>query len=180
MYVSVYVKSMCSVVADSVIPWTVAHQASRPWNFPGKNTGVGCHFLLQGIFPTLGLNPSLLCLLHCRQILYHCATWEAKERCKSLSLGLSTNSCHSVVHRWRGGPAGRVRAEQADPVSTRNSVLPATSRVTQGSAGIMRVDQVGSIARQALGPHRSVCGLSHPTYSQRTGAGRGCLSGIPQ
>ena len=27
-----------------------------PWNFPGKNTGVGCHFLLQGIFPTQGLN----------------------------------------------------------------------------------------------------------------------------
>ena len=32
-----------------------------PWDFPGKNTGVGCHFLLQGIFPTQGLNP---CLLH--------------------------------------------------------------------------------------------------------------------
>ena len=31
--------------------------------FPGKNTGVGCHFLLQGIFPTKGLNPCLLCLL---------------------------------------------------------------------------------------------------------------------
>ena len=29
-----------------------------------------CHFLLQGIFPTQGLNPCLLCLLHCRQILY--------------------------------------------------------------------------------------------------------------
>ena len=27
------------------------------WDFPGKNTGVGCHFLLQGIFPTQGLNP---------------------------------------------------------------------------------------------------------------------------
>ena len=39
-----------------------------PWNFPGKNTGVGCHFLLQGIFPTQGLNPGLL---HCRQMLYH-------------------------------------------------------------------------------------------------------------
>ena len=25
-----------------------------PWNFPGKNTGEGCHFLLQGIFPTQG------------------------------------------------------------------------------------------------------------------------------
>jgi len=31
---------------------------------PGKNIGVGCHFLLQGIFPTQELNLSLLCLLH--------------------------------------------------------------------------------------------------------------------
>ena len=38
-----------------------------PWNSPGKNTGVGCHFLLPGIFPTQGLNPGLP---HCRQILY--------------------------------------------------------------------------------------------------------------
>ena len=30
------------------------------WDFPGKNTGVGCHFLLQGIFPTHGLKPCLL------------------------------------------------------------------------------------------------------------------------
>ena len=35
-----------------------------PWNFPGKNTGVGCHFLLQGIFPTQGSNPHLLRLLN--------------------------------------------------------------------------------------------------------------------
>ena len=34
---------------------------------PGKNTGVGCHTLLQGIFPTQGSNP---CLLHCGQILH--------------------------------------------------------------------------------------------------------------
>ena len=39
-----------------------------PWNSPGKNTGVGGHSLLRGIFTTQGLNP---CLLHCRQILYH-------------------------------------------------------------------------------------------------------------
>ena len=31
---------------------------------PGKNTGVGCHFLLQGIFQTQGSNTCLLCLLH--------------------------------------------------------------------------------------------------------------------
>ena len=37
-------------------------------NSPGKNTGVGCHDLLQGIFLTQGLNPGLL---HCRQTLYH-------------------------------------------------------------------------------------------------------------
>ena len=38
-----------------------------PWNFPGKNIGVGCHALLQGNFLTQGLN---LGLLHLRQILY--------------------------------------------------------------------------------------------------------------
>ena len=36
----------------------------HPWNFPGKNTGVGCHFLLQRISPTQGFNPCLLCPLH--------------------------------------------------------------------------------------------------------------------
>ena len=39
---------------------------------PGKNTGVGCHSLLQGIFPTQGLKPSLL---HCRTILYWLSQW---------------------------------------------------------------------------------------------------------
>ena len=35
-----------------------------PWNFPGKNSGVGCPFLLQGVFLTQASNPCLLCLLH--------------------------------------------------------------------------------------------------------------------
>ena len=39
----------------------------RPWNSPGENTGVGCHSLFQGIFPTQGWNPGVL---HCRRILY--------------------------------------------------------------------------------------------------------------
>ena len=34
-----------------------------PWDFPGKNTGVGCHALRQGIFPTQGSNSCLLCSL---------------------------------------------------------------------------------------------------------------------
>ena len=45
-----------------------------PWNSPDKNTEVGCHSLLQGIFPTQGWNPGLL---HCRQILCR-VTWEAR------------------------------------------------------------------------------------------------------
>ena len=37
-----------------VTPWTdciLPARLLRPWDFPGKSTGVGCHFLLQGIFP---------------------------------------------------------------------------------------------------------------------------------
>ena len=41
---------------------------SYPWNFSGKNTGVGCHFLLQGIFPTQKSNSHVLHLL---QVIYH-------------------------------------------------------------------------------------------------------------
>ena len=40
----------------------------HPWDFPGKNTGVGCHFLLQGIFLTQESKPGLP---RCRQTLYH-------------------------------------------------------------------------------------------------------------
>ena len=47
---------------------TVVCQAPLSMGFPGKNTGVGCHFLHQEIFPTQGLNPGLL---HCRQTLYY-------------------------------------------------------------------------------------------------------------
>ena len=48
------------VMSNSVTPWTVACQAPRPWNSPSKSTGVGCHALLQDIFPTQWSNPHLL------------------------------------------------------------------------------------------------------------------------
>ena len=57
-----------SVVPDSLRPHGVQPtKLLSPWDFPGKDTGVGHHFFLQGIFPTQGSNPGLL---HCRQILY--------------------------------------------------------------------------------------------------------------
>ena len=49
----------------SGFPAFPAHLRMRPASrAQGKNPGVGCHFLLQGIFPTHGLNPCLFCLLH--------------------------------------------------------------------------------------------------------------------
>ena len=68
---------VCCVVTRSsltlVAPWTTPARLLCPWDFPGKNTGVGCHFWLQGIFPIQGRNMSLLLG---RQILYHSATLE--------------------------------------------------------------------------------------------------------
>ena len=63
---------------------TVAYQGA--WDFPGKNTGMDCHALLQGIFPTQKLKPHLLWLPHWRQNLYHWATWEAPQDPYSASL----------------------------------------------------------------------------------------------
>ena len=59
----------CSAVSDPFVNLsTVAHQAICSWSSPGMNTGVGSHFLLQGIFLAQGSN---LGLLHCRQFHYH-------------------------------------------------------------------------------------------------------------
>ena len=58
-----------SVVSDALQPHGLKHaRLLCPWDSPGENTGVGCHALLQGIFPARRSN---LGVLHCRQILYH-------------------------------------------------------------------------------------------------------------
>ena len=57
-----------SVVSNSLRPHELCPaKLLCPWDSPGKNTGVGCHALLQGIFPTKGLSSGLW---HCRQIIY--------------------------------------------------------------------------------------------------------------
>ena len=65
-WVKVKVAQLCLTLCDPVDcgpPGSSVHGDS-----PGKNTCVGCHALLQGIFPTQGLSPGLQ---HCRRILYH-------------------------------------------------------------------------------------------------------------
>ena len=55
-YALVKVKSL-SRVQLLATPWTTTHQALRPWDFPGKSTGVGCHCLLRIMTPNPGLTP---------------------------------------------------------------------------------------------------------------------------
>ena len=62
----------CSVMSDSL----GHHGLYSLWNSPGKNTGVGSLSLLQGIFPTQGLNPGLS---HCRWILYQLSHRESQQ-----------------------------------------------------------------------------------------------------
>ena len=64
-----WLQQHCYFIAKSCLALlrTAGRQSLCPWDFPGENTGVGCHFLLQGIFLTQGSNPHLL---HCSQTLY--------------------------------------------------------------------------------------------------------------
>ena len=66
--------------------------------FQGKNTGVGCHFLLQSIFLTQGSNPHLLHILLDRRILYQWATWEAQGGAWEVVGG--GNSTHLTGSMW--------------------------------------------------------------------------------
>ena len=73
----VCVLSRFSHVRLSVTLWTIAHQATRPWDSPGKNTGIGCHVLLQGIFLTQGSNQHLYVSCIGRHFFTTSANWEA-------------------------------------------------------------------------------------------------------
>ena len=93
------------------------------WNSPGKNTGVGCHPLFQGIFLTQGSN---LGLLNCRRILYHLSYQE--------SLNRSTNDKGSG---WWGKPVGSKTEkqggrEQLNPVQWQSLKAHSLSHLTPG------------------------------------------------
>ena len=92
--------SVASVMSDSLQPcrlWTT--RLFCPWDSLGKNTGMSCHFLLQGIFPTQESNQEfnyprvLLCLLHCRRIfdLSHLGS-----PCFALDLGLNQSAIYAA------------------------------------------------------------------------------------
>ena len=91
------VKVSCTVVSNSLqFHGLQPIRLLCPWNYPGKRTGVGCHFLLQGIFLTWGSNPGLL---HCRQILTNWATRKAPTHMAS-PLSTSTPECYVCFSWW--------------------------------------------------------------------------------
>ena len=103
-----------SIMSNSLLPYGLyPARLLCPWAFPGKNTGLGCHFLLQGIFPTQGLN---LCLLH----------W----RVDSLPLSHlgSPKKCPSLCNRVRDGRTPLVNEKPS-------LYLVESGRVSKGNDG---------------------------------------------
>ena len=93
-------------------PMDCSHQAPVSMGSPGKNTGVGCHALLQGIFPTRGSNLLLLRLLHwqAERFCTTSATWKAPSQlwvsdssslcptlCDPMDCGLPCSSVHGIL-----------------------------------------------------------------------------------
>ena len=81
-------------------PRTVAYQAPAPMGSSSKNPGVGCHFLLQEIFPTQGLNPGLP---HCRQMLYRLSHQGSPFLCACWVLSRFSRVCLFVI-LWTVAP----------------------------------------------------------------------------
>ena len=101
----------CSVLSDCLRPHRLWPARLRcPWDSPGKNTGVGCHFLLQGLFPTQVSNPSLP---HCRQTLY-CLSHQGSPGEYDTAFNQRSEGCRlekrfeKCVHR--GGPGDFLRS----------------------------------------------------------------------
>ena len=87
--VTVLVTQSCPTVCD---PMDCSPRLLCPWDSPSENTGVGCHALLQGIFPTQGSNLRLLSLQHCRQI------FTTEPPAKPIHLETVT-TCHVVLEK---------------------------------------------------------------------------------
>ena len=81
LYLSTHSERKCESVSRSVVSNSLQPHGLQPnkllclWDSLGKSTGVSSHSLLQGIFPTQGLNPGLL---HCRQFLYQLSHLSSK------------------------------------------------------------------------------------------------------
>ena len=125
-------------MSDSCNPTDCSARCLCPWDFPGKNTGVGCHFLLQGIFLTQGSNLGLIC----RQILYQLSTREYLLQDKSRNnVKVKLSGPEEVVlgltfpthTRYRPQP----RPHAVTPARSLNSAMPLLPRLQLSSFPIL-------------------------------------------
>ena len=138
-------------------PWTVAcTRLLHPWDFLDKSTGVGCHFLLQGIFPTQGSNPGLP---HCRQKLYHLSHQEAIKRSKFCHLqqcGLTHSVCLILIPSdvWARDQGASLREQTQDVLTDQGPHLllirvpfpwPGLPGGSDGKASVYNAGDLGSI-----------------------------------
>ena len=103
-------------VAQSYLDCLRSHGLYSPWTSPGQNTEGGSFSLLQGIFPTQGLNPGLP---HCKWILYQLShqvspgnkrtCLQCKRRHSILGLGISLGEGNDnpLQYSWLGNPVDR-------------------------------------------------------------------------
>ena len=100
-----------------------------PWDSPGKNTGVGCHALPQGVFPTQGWN---LGFPHCRQILYQLSHHRTQDTGQAVPTPAKEADAHKhqTCHRLELGlPSLQDSGEQVSAVDKPSSLcysIPAT------------------------------------------------------
>ena len=117
-------RTVVSVKSDSLHPY--GSQPSSllcPWDSPGKNTGVGCHALLQGLFLTQGSNSHLLRLLHCWRT-FHC--WAIQEAPRyTVALRQSTRCSHHHHPSPESWHAPRLKFSTHETL-TFHSPLPST------------------------------------------------------
>ena len=119
-----------SVVSDSLQP--LGLQPARllcPWDSPGKNTGVGCHALLQGIVPSQGSKPGLL---HCRQVLCHLSTRAGRQT------GLPSPN---PLRPRAGGPSRAVRGWMTLPLLLWLGLMKAPGPLTCNKVGCQRKEE---------------------------------------
>ena len=122
-----YLETSECVLSLFATSWTVTHQALLSMDSPGENIGVGCHALLQGIFPTQGSNPGLP---HCRQ---------PNGLSYSMSLGLKDVPS---TYRYRGGhslnphPHYSLPHSPFDSSEDRPSPLPSWEDLTQAPSPV--------------------------------------------
>ena len=130
----------------------------HPWDFPSKNTGVGCHFLLQGVFPTQGLNPGLP---HCRQMLYRLShptevfnsCLSSNAPCLEQNPGANNHNLGGLVWGWFPGRTQEVTSwlSRWNASWVRGLWVPGQGGHSDGEASAYNARDLGSI----LGSRRS-------------------------